>query len=86
MAETAPTFRFPFVPYEIQLDFMNSKSLSPQVTIDTNKFLLLDLYSCLENGKLGIFESPTGTVFFLQNSILVVCGCNLFFFGFRENH
>ncbi len=37
-------FRFPFEPYDIQLDFMKN------------------LYTCLEQGKLGIFESPTGTV------------------------
>lgn len=37
-------FPFPFTPYKIQQDFMES------------------LYQTLENGKLGIFESPTGTV------------------------
>ncbi|KAK2747298.1 ATP-dependent DNA helicase chl1 [Myotisia sp. PD_48] len=34
-------FRHPYVPYEIQLQFMKS------------------LYSCLEAGNIGIFESPT---------------------------
>ena len=38
------TFRFPFEPYSIQLDFMKN------------------VYQCLEQGKLGVFESPTGTV------------------------
>lgn len=43
-------FKFPFVPYPIQLDFMRN------------------LYKCLEDSKLGIFESPTGTVFIIKNS------------------
>lgn len=42
--EPKKTFKFPFEPYPIQLDFMRN------------------LYDCLEQGKLGIFESPTGTV------------------------
>ena len=37
-------FPFPFPPYDIQEDFMNS------------------LFHVLENGEVGIFESPTGTV------------------------
>lgn len=37
-------FDFPFPPYDIQKQFMNS------------------LYNALETNKLGIFESPTGTV------------------------
>ena len=37
-------FPFPFPPYDIQEQFMNS------------------LYDTLESGKVGLFESPTGTV------------------------
>ena len=37
-------FQFPFIPYEIQVEFMK------------------ELYSVLEKGGVGIFESPTGTV------------------------
>lgn len=35
-------FHHPFVPYEIQRQFMNN------------------LYGCLEDGKVAVFESPTG--------------------------
>jgi chromosome transmission fidelity protein 1 len=35
-------FHHPFVPYDIQRQFMNN------------------LYDCLEDGKIAIFESPTG--------------------------
>lgn len=35
-------FHHPFVPYEIQRQFMNH------------------LYGCLEDGKVAVFESPTG--------------------------
>ena len=37
-------YGFPFPPYSIQNEFMNS------------------LYDTLSKGKIGIFESPTGTV------------------------
>lgn len=37
-------FPFPFPPYDIQEDFMNT------------------LFHVLDNGEVGIFESPTGTV------------------------
>ena len=37
-------YKFPFQPYDIQHEFMNS------------------LYQVIEEGKVGIFESPTGTV------------------------
>ena len=53
MAELQPpcSFPFPFVPYEIQNDFMHH------------------LYETLEKGKIGIFESPTGTVSCYSNKV-----------------
>ncbi|CAG9766636.1 unnamed protein product [Ceutorhynchus assimilis] len=49
---TPDDFPFPFVPYDIQLQFMKS------------------LYLVLQDGKLGIFESPTGT----GKSLSIICG------------
>ncbi|KAJ8028374.1 ATP-dependent DNA helicase DDX11 [Holothuria leucospilota] len=46
------TFPFPFTPYSIQEDFMQS------------------LYVTLQDGKVGIFESPTGT----GKSLSLICG------------
>ncbi|EER42789.1 DEAD_2 protein [Histoplasma capsulatum H143] len=37
-------FHHPFIPYDIQRQFMQA------------------LYDCIEGGKVGIFESPTGTL------------------------
>ena len=37
-------YQFPFQPYNVQTDFMNS------------------LYTVFDSKKIGIFESPTGTV------------------------
>ena len=45
-------FNFPYKPYGIQSEFMNS------------------LYKVLEEGKIGIFESPTGT----GKSLSLICG------------
>ena len=45
-------FKFPYEPYGIQSEFMNS------------------LYHVLEEGKIGIFESPTGT----GKSLSLICG------------
>lgn len=45
LEETKKRFKFPFIPYEIQSDFMQT------------------LYDVLEDGSVGIFESPTGKVF-----------------------
>ncbi|KFB44279.1 AGAP001537-PA-like protein [Anopheles sinensis] len=50
--ETGTDYAFPFLPYDIQLDFMQS------------------LYTVLHNGKIGIFESPTGT----GKSLSLTCG------------
>ncbi|KAI9594752.1 helicase C-terminal domain-containing protein [Syncephalis fuscata] len=49
---TAEDYCFPFPPYNIQLDFMQS------------------LYTAIETGKVGIFESPTGT----GKSLSLLCG------------
>ncbi|KAI7860388.1 helicase C-terminal domain-containing protein [Circinella umbellata] len=45
-------YGFPFPPYSIQNEFMNS------------------LYDTLSKGKIGIFESPTGT----GKSLSIICG------------
>ncbi|ORX62296.1 DNA repair helicase [Hesseltinella vesiculosa] len=45
-------FGFPYQPYDIQDEFMNS------------------LYSVISQGKIGIFESPTGT----GKSLSLICG------------
>ncbi|KAI6654370.1 ATP-dependent RNA helicase DDX11 isoform X2-like [Oopsacas minuta] len=45
-------FDFPYEPYNIQREFMNS------------------LYNILQEGKIGIFESPTGT----GKSLSLICG------------
>lgn len=45
-------FSFPFEPYDIQVDFMNT------------------LYETIEKGKIGVFESPTGT----GKSLSIICG------------
>ncbi|KAI9252292.1 helicase C-terminal domain-containing protein [Phascolomyces articulosus] len=45
-------YGFPFQPYSIQNEFMNS------------------LYDTLSKGKIGIFESPTGT----GKSLSIICG------------
>ena len=45
-------FHHPYVPYEIQKQFMGA------------------VYRCLEDGKVGIFESPTGT----GKSLSLICG------------
>ncbi|RKP27991.1 hypothetical protein SYNPS1DRAFT_11860 [Syncephalis pseudoplumigaleata] len=50
--DEADAYRFPFAPYDIQLDFMRH------------------LYTTLEEGKIGIFESPTGT----GKSLSLLCG------------
>uniref|UniRef100_A0A182NQF4 DNA 5'-3' helicase n=1 Tax=Anopheles dirus TaxID=7168 RepID=A0A182NQF4_9DIPT len=50
--EEGSDFAFPFLPYDIQLDFMKS------------------LYSVLQGGGIGIFESPTGT----GKSLSLTCG------------
>ncbi|CAG8638754.1 5586_t:CDS:10 [Funneliformis mosseae] len=46
------SYKFPFQPYDIQLEFMKN------------------LYQVIENGKVGIFESPTGT----GKSLSLICG------------
>lgn len=48
----ARDFHHPYVPYDIQNDFMNA------------------VYDCLDTGKVGIFESPTGT----GKSLSLICG------------
>ncbi|KAK9479903.1 helicase C-terminal domain-containing protein [Lipomyces japonicus] len=45
-------FHHPYVPYQIQLDFMNA------------------VYDVISQGKIGIFESPTGT----GKSLSLICG------------
>ncbi|QSS49054.1 DEAD_2 domain-containing protein [Histoplasma capsulatum var. duboisii H88] len=45
-------FHHPFIPYDIQRQFMQA------------------LYDCIEGGKVGIFESPTGT----GKSLSLICG------------
>ncbi|XP_033888563.3 ATP-dependent DNA helicase DDX11 isoform X1 [Acipenser ruthenus] len=52
MSEASPRFPFPYQPYSIQEQFMES------------------LYSALDQGKIGIFESPTGT----GKSLSLICG------------
>lgn len=44
-------FHHPYVPYTIQLEFMQK------------------LYQCIEEGNVGIFESPTGT----GKSLSLIC-------------
>lgn len=39
-------FHHPFIPYDIQRQFMQA------------------LFDCIEGGKVGIFESPTGTLLY----------------------
>ncbi|KAJ5566303.1 Helicase-like DEXD box c2 type [Penicillium sp. DV-2018c] len=45
-------FHHPYVPYDIQLQFMQA------------------LYTCLEESKIAVFESPTGT----GKSLSLICG------------
>ncbi|KAK6482827.1 ATP-dependent DNA helicase DDX11 [Huso huso] len=52
MSDASPHFPFPYQPYSIQEQFMES------------------LYSALDQGKIGIFESPTGT----GKSLSLICG------------
>ncbi|KAK1167238.1 ATP-dependent DNA helicase DDX11 [Acipenser oxyrinchus oxyrinchus] len=52
MSDASPRFPFPYQPYSIQEQFMES------------------LYSALDQGKIGIFESPTGT----GKSLSLICG------------
>ncbi|XP_071385623.1 ATP-dependent DNA helicase DDX11 isoform X1 [Centroberyx affinis] len=52
MENGSPRFPFPYQPYTIQEQFMQS------------------LYCALEQGKVGIFESPTGT----GKSLSLICG------------
>jgi hypothetical protein len=35
---------------------------------DIQEGFMRELYTCLEQGRVGIFESPTGTVFCFHNS------------------
>ncbi|CAM9185047.1 unnamed protein product, partial [Ectocarpus sp. 13 AM-2016] len=41
---------------------------------DVQKQLMRKIYSTLENGGIGIFESPTGTVS-VDHTLLLYCGC-----------
>ncbi|KAJ7323127.1 DEAD H (Asp-Glu-Ala-Asp His) box helicase 11 [Desmophyllum pertusum] len=62
-AKDAPVFfPFPFPPYDIQEDFMQT------------------LYHVLENGEVGIFESPTGT----GKSLSLICGALTWLKNFEE--
>ena len=53
-------FQFPFTPYHIQDQFM--RYLPTQINLFIHHSSRA-LFTCLEEGQLGIFESPTGTGF-----------------------
>jgi len=42
----------------------------PYQPYDIQKDFMVDLYDCIEQGKVGIFESPTGT----GKSLSLICG------------
>lgn len=51
MEPSHQSFNHPYVPYNIQHDFMSK------------------LYACIEDGSVGVFESPTGT----GKSLSLIC-------------
>lgn len=52
----------------------------PPYTIQ--KDFMKNLYSCLDNGKLGIFESPTGT----GKSLSIICGALKWLVDYEEKY
>ncbi|PGH00460.1 chromosome transmission fidelity protein 1 [Blastomyces parvus] len=52
MSSVEKNFHHPYIPYDIQSQFMQA------------------LYDCIEESKVGIFESPTGT----GKSLSLICG------------
>ena len=69
---TPNEFAFPFAPYDIQAQFMRYAAKIPSSVVI---LYFRALFSCLEAGQLGIFESPTGT----GKSLSLICGALTWF-------
>ncbi|ESP00001.1 hypothetical protein LOTGIDRAFT_213210, partial [Lottia gigantea] len=52
----------------------------PFEAYDIQTGFMKDLYKCLNNGKIGIFESPTGT----GKSLSLICGALKWLKDYRE--